>query len=360
MSKRLVVVPTSPEPGLEFVSHGRGGPGARSPLSPAEVAQVARTVRRVPEVLVKVSGGGREVGAVKAHLAYIDRHGKLPLETDDGRSMTGKDVATDIIQDWNLDLSSGQYRAAPAQGEVERRPKLVHNIVLSMPGRTPGRAVLAAAQQFAREHFALQHRYAMVLHTDQAHPHVHLVVKVEHETQPRKKLHIRKATLRQWREDFAQALREQGVAANATPAALRGKARLGKTDAIHQRLKAMADYDRLDAKAKASKAPPVSSTFMTAKVRGVAEELRSGALADEPGRARLVSTREKVLAAWREVASQLAAQGEEPLAREVEAFVARMPPVRTEKETIALGLLAQLQAARRRTGGKSGPDLPAQ
>ena len=55
----------------------------------------------------------------------------------------------------------------------------------------------------------------MVLHTDQGHPHVHLVVKAVSEQGER--LSIRKATLRQWREDFAGYLRELGVAANATP-----------------------------------------------------------------------------------------------------------------------------------------------
>lgn len=75
--------------------------------------------------------------------------------------------------------------------------------------------VLAAARKFALEKFALQHRYAMVLHTDQKHPHVHLVVKAESEDGRR--LHIDKNMRRHWREDFAQAMRQQGIAANATP-----------------------------------------------------------------------------------------------------------------------------------------------
>jgi hypothetical protein len=61
----------------------------------------------------------------------------------------------------------------------------------------------------------------MVLHTDQRHPHVHLVVKAENELGRR--LHIDKQLLRDWREDFAQLMREQGIAANATPRAIRGE-----------------------------------------------------------------------------------------------------------------------------------------
>ena len=43
--------------------------------------------------------------------------------------------------------------------------------------RTPPNKVLEAVKDFAREEFAHKHRYAMVLHTDEPHPHVHMVVK---------------------------------------------------------------------------------------------------------------------------------------------------------------------------------------
>ena len=124
------------------------------------------------------------------------------------------------IDDWHLELTAGQYRRQTDGGPARRPTKLVHNIVLSMPSPTPPDKVLAAARQFARQNFR-QHRYAMVLHTDQQHPHVHLVVKAENELGRR--LHIDKQLLRDWREDFAQLMREQGIAANATPRAIRGE-----------------------------------------------------------------------------------------------------------------------------------------
>lgn len=80
---------------------------------------------------------------------------------------------------------------------------------------------VAAGREFAREEFGLQHRYAMVLHTDEDHPHVHLVV--AHRMDGQARLNIRKADLRRYREQFARQLRSQGVSANATPAQLRGK-----------------------------------------------------------------------------------------------------------------------------------------
>src|SRR5947207_6676124 len=299
MPKRVVSVPRAPgQDSLDLVSHGRRGPGSTGGLTPAQVEQVARTVRKTPEVVVKVSGGARDVGGAKAHFDYIDRHGKLGLETDDGRSLEGKDAGAELMADWNLDLSKGQYRPKPAKGEKDTRPKVVHNIVLSMPGRTPPEAVLEAARKFARENFALQHRYAMVLHTDQKHPHVHLVVKAEHEFEPGSRLHIDKAMLRQWREQFAACLREQGVAANATPGYVRGRARSAKKDPIHQRLKALREHESLPPEMRERRRAPKESTFMRAKVEAVARDLRSGGLAPEPGKAKLMATREAVADGW--------------------------------------------------------------
>jgi len=99
-------------------------------------------------------------------------------------------------------------------------PKLVHKILFSMPPGTPPKKVLEAVKDFAREEFALKHRYAMVLHTDEPHPHVHVVVKAVSEQGVR--LNIRKATLRGWRKEFARHLRAHGVEANATERAVRG------------------------------------------------------------------------------------------------------------------------------------------
>jgi type IV secretory pathway VirD2 relaxase len=58
------------------------------------------------------------------------------------------------------------------------------------------------------------------VHTDQGHPHVHVVAKAIGERGER--LNIYKAALREWRRDFAQYLRELGVEANATERAVRG------------------------------------------------------------------------------------------------------------------------------------------
>jgi hypothetical protein len=321
---------------LDVVSYGRRGPGGTLRLGTGQIAQIQRTVGRTPEVMVKVSGGGRDVGGVEAHLRYIGRHGKLQLETDEGLAQQGRGAAAKAITaDWQLELCRSQYRPRPAPGQKDTRAKLVHNIVLSMPAGTPPEKVLVAARVFARENFALQYRYAMVLHTDQPHPHVHLVVKCEHEFEPGKRLYVRKDTLRQWREQFAALMREQGVAANATPRQVRGQTRKPYRDAIHHRLRALRAFGQLPPSDRSRHRPPKTSTFMRAKLERVLQVLRSGRDAMDVGQETMQGTRQEVAADWRATAEALRKQGEGDLAARVDQFVAHMPDVQTDAQRMA-------------------------
>jgi hypothetical protein len=313
---------------LDLASYGRRGRHTPLEFSRAQLEQIGRTVRGVPEVMVKVSGGGKSAAAITAHLSYIDRHGKLEVHTDEGEIMQGRAVAQRLSDVWNLEAGRGQYRPEPQPGKIHRRPKQVHNIVFSMPMGTPPEKLLLATQKFAREKFVLKHRYAMVLHTDQGHPHVHLVLKAVSEQGER--LYIRKATLRSWREDFAQYLRELGVAANATPTQLRGKPKEHRRDRIYRALKRG------------------QSSFMRRKAEGVGSELLRGGLRPEPGKAKLLATRESVVHDWNATAANLRDQGEPQLARAVEGFVRRMPEVATDNERIAKALLSHVTAQRSR------------
>lgn len=327
---RSLILPRSPE-SLDPVSFGRRAPGAR--FTHDQLAHIARTARRVPEVMVKVSGGGREAGAVQAHFSYIGRHGDLKIETDDGRVLMGKGAARELVADWNLDLSAGPYRKGRAleYHTAPRRPKDVHNIVLSMPSATPPKKLLAAAKAFARNQFGGKHRYAMALHTDQDHPHVHLVVKARSEQGER--LYVRKATLREWRADFAKELRARGVAANATTRAVRGQSRDSKKTPIYR--------------ATLRK----SSTFTTKRAQDVGNEIRRGRLTRESGKSTLLSTRAVVIREWERTAKHLDTAGERLLAGDVRSFLRTLPPPRTDREWVAAGILAEIARRERR------PDL---
>jgi hypothetical protein len=172
--------------------------------------------------------------------------------------------------------------------------------------------VREAVRNFAREEWWGQHRYAFVLHTDEPHPHVHLVMKAVSEQGVR--LNIKKATLRHWRSEFAHHLRLLGVAANATERAVRGETRKAKKDGIY-RASLRGD-----------------STYMRAQAEAVAAELLEGNIRVEAGKRQLVETRSVVEDGWRSIANLLVSDGRHEIAEGVGRFVERLQSVQTERD----------------------------
>jgi hypothetical protein len=68
----------------------------------------------------------------------------------------------------------------------------------------------------------------------------------------------------------------------------------------------------------------------------------------EPGKRTLVETRRIIASGWRGLADNLNKVGQQVLARDVQQFVERMPPPRTEKELIASRLLERIRAREHR------------
>jgi hypothetical protein len=267
--------------------------------------------------------GGRTLGSVGRHLEYLDRDGELAIETDDGEALTGKDAADALLDDWDLELDAKRPSTADHKPrQMGTAPKLVHKMVFSMPAGTPPEKLLAAVKDFAREEFGAKHRYAMVLHTDEPHPHVHMVVKAM--GYDGRRLNPRKATLREWRRGFARHLREHGVAANATERAVRGVTKPQKKDGIYR-------AERRDA-----------STHWKERTQAVARAVTpSGEIGAEPGEGPLLKTRLHVVRGWNRIADDLARQGAAELALDVRRFVTQLPPPRTEREWIRDRLLEQ-------------------
>jgi Relaxase/Mobilisation nuclease domain len=170
----------------------------------------ATVVRRAPQVMVKVTGGGRGMGAIAAHLRYIAKAGRLPIEDDRGVVREGKEALRAIADQWRF----GGSRIP----EVSERRE-AFNIMLSMPVGTNPRLIQQAAREFAKAELA-NHRYAMVLHNHQANPHVHICVRAE--GRDGKRLNPRKEDLRRWRETFAERLRSLGIEAEASSQTVRG------------------------------------------------------------------------------------------------------------------------------------------
>jgi Relaxase/Mobilisation nuclease domain len=202
---------------LFYPGNRRATPAAqaclRLPLGDRAAAirqKIRTTLRRAPQVMVKVTGGGRGMGAIAAHLRYISKSGRLQMEDDRGVTREGREAVAEVAEQW-------RYAGSLIPQHSERREAF--NIVLSMPRGTDPQFILKAAREFAKAELA-DHRYVMVLHDHQANPHVHLCVRAE--SRHGKRLNPRKADLHRWRETFAEKLRGWGVQADATRQITRG------------------------------------------------------------------------------------------------------------------------------------------
>ncbi|WP_144155254.1 relaxase/mobilization nuclease domain-containing protein [Paraburkholderia sp. BCC1885] len=258
-------------------------------------AELARTVRRAPEVMVKITNkasGSNGINAIRRHLDYISRNGKVELEDQDGQSISGAGALGDLVEEWRR----GGW-GIPA----ESRRRETFNVLLSMPPGTDRQAVRDAAREFARIEFGDNHAYVFAAHNDEAHPHVHLSVQAR--GRDGRRLNPRKADLQGWRETFAAQLREHGVEANATPRRTRGVTqRYPKQAVVHMRARGVVpDYDR--------------------DAAGRDDAYRSATLNAHIG----------ALAAWREMGQALAGSSsaqDRRLAIDVADFVRRMAIVR--------------------------------
>lgn len=267
------VVKTKPQPKLSALAARQRAAAIRERIE-------ATVVRRVPQVMVKVTGGGRGMKAIAAHFRYISKNGRLEIEDERGQTMRGKESLRELTEDW-------RYGGSLIEDASNRREAF--NIMLSMPRGTDPSSVQWAAREFAKAEL-VDHKYVLVLHDHQANPHVHISVRAE--SKHGRRLNPRKTDLHRWRETFAAKLRERGIEAEATRQATRGAAR--RYPALWQ-VKAGED-------GRLQRAP------QTARVGTGAQ-----------------ATRHAAQAAWRELAAALAATGRETdrrLARSIEAFAA--------------------------------------
>ena len=206
-----------------FYAGNRIVKGASQPKLPAHLLRQranairarieATVVRRAPQVMVKVTGGGRGMKAIAAHFKYISKNGRLDIEDDCGEALRGMGDLRGLADDWRL--------GGTPIGEIGFRRE-AFNIMLSMPRGVDPLYVLKAAREFAQVELA-DHKYVMVLHDHQANPHVHLSVRAE--SRQGKRLNPRKADLSRWRQTFAEKLRGWGVEAEASARIVRGQGR---------------------------------------------------------------------------------------------------------------------------------------
>ena len=173
--------------------------------------KLIKAVRKVPEVMVKISGGGKGMSHIKAHIDYIARNGEIDLEDENGDIHKGRRELADVKKAWATD-------GVGIPEESDKR-KEAFNIIFSMPPGTDRKTVKDAVRAFAADEFK-DHQYVFASHDDEEHTHVHLCVKAADQNGIR--LNPRKNDLQRWRELFVDKLKVVGIEANATPRWSRG------------------------------------------------------------------------------------------------------------------------------------------
>ena len=298
--------------------------------------RLQRIATRAPEVMVKVTGRARDRAHLRAHLEYISRNGQLELEGADGALIIGRHDLTDLADEWS----------APAMTDKPRRKDspVSHSLILSMPAGTSEVAVRDAARAFAADMFAVRHDYVFTLHTDTPRPHVHLTVCSRGHLGDR--LNPKKADLERWRQSFAQALRDRGVEAEATPRRARGVTRKAERTPLRK------IRDRHEATGG-----PIAQVRRSAYHEAAAAAFQGQA--ERPiWEQRIVARQQRVRGLYLAQA-QLLARSSDPadqlLGAKVEAFVRSMPHPDTQRLVLARELREANQKLKDR-GGTDGRD----
>jgi len=274
------------------------------------------TVRRFPEVMVKISGGGKDMYGIKAHMDYISRNGLVELEDEQGFVHLGKEDVRAIRDDWRgggIAYEGGKKREA-------------FNIVLSMPPGTDRVSVKKAVRDFASEIFG-DHQYVFSAHNDEKHVHLHLCVKAVSLDGVR--LNPRKADLQYWREMFSEKLKEHGIESNATSRHIRGVVKKAEKQVIKH---INQEYARGRRKAPAR---------VSVSQRNAADlEAREGIKHINPAKENIVAQRKRVHKDIGSVARMLAEgnKDEKKLALEIVHFVKTMNPVKTRHDELVEAL----------------------
>lgn len=299
-------------------------------ISAADKARLARVVKGAPEVMVKVSKPAkndksgnpirvsRASEAVRAseHLAYISRNGKIEVENDRGETFSGRQKVGVIYREW-----MEKHEEDRREGSATERTRITTSIVFSMPGTANAEAVKDAVRALARQEFQGRHDYAMALHTDTHHPHVHLTLRTVGEDG--QKLNLRKADLQRLRDTFAEKLRTRGIEAESTPRHARGVTRRGEVTPVY--------------KIRQRGGKPLADARKMRQVRRDLED-NGGRLPQKAWDDALIARRNRVMATYDQAATILAGSADpkdRDLAYATQKFSARLTETTTQRAEMA-------------------------
>jgi hypothetical protein len=287
------------------------GSGDAARQSAHAVATLGRMARRVPEVVVRITGRQTGGSHVLANFTYISRlgHGEdqeVTLYTSDGDELHDGRSMQVLAQDWQ----------AWETGDNSRRSGSTSiSMILSMPVGVDSFALRDAALAFANEEMA-NRSWVAALHQDRDHPHVHLTIaRRDHDG---RRFHPDRDDLFRYRQVFAQKLRDHGIEANATPCRTRG------VDPVQEHIGVIKMREQ-----------GVSPRVDVSRVERSRET--SGLAADEPAAGHIGAQQRVIRSVYERSIAELAASPDpdhQAVARSLRSFVATMPAPEVNSEKV--------------------------
>lgn len=157
--------------------------------------------KKLPQVMIKITGGGRGADKAQANINYIGREGELTVYDQDGLEYKGLDQR-ELMETWR----------AMGMPEKDEDGQVIesYNIIFSMPKGTDPDKLREVVKDLVEQEFS-GHKYFMAQHLDTDSPHCHVLLASCDDRGAR--LEIKKEDLHNYRVAFVNKLAERGISA---------------------------------------------------------------------------------------------------------------------------------------------------
>jgi len=162
---------------------------------------------KLPQAVFKITSWAHDAESVMSTLSYVSREGDLELEDPQGALLNAEEVKERLVE-WETDFDTHKKRSRESA-----------HIIFSTPEGSDPEAAKAAFRRFASDVFA-NHDYLFVGHDDTDFFHIHAVVKARGFEMT--KLDPGRKDLKDWRNYWAECLRDEGIQVEASSRLMRG------------------------------------------------------------------------------------------------------------------------------------------
>ncbi|MDB5973689.1 MAG: Type secretory pathway VirD2 component [Nevskia sp.] len=184
------------------------------------LARNLRIAQRRPQVVLKITRYGHGGSKILAHVHYVQRHGKLAVEDENGEQIEDPRELRRRVKLWTE--QAGATMAEPG-AEVTHKRRVTAHFILDAGKGADREALRKSVRDFLGERFGKEgHEYLFARHDDTNQPHVHVVLNMM--DRQGRRLHTSVAEVQSWREQFAEIAKANGIEVDASRAWERGKA----------------------------------------------------------------------------------------------------------------------------------------